>query len=255
MVADTAKSRSAANQNMANRLVQLEQAHHLRYVLPTDPFHEVYTADARGDEHWNDSEFNPTHSLVQGLINNLEITDKQHSTIAAGQCPSFTPPARRHTFSESERHCLARDLLHISGQALGTSNIPTTCIRWAGALLQDTGTQKISRVVSVQMRRSDSKRSNALVRFEHRKPGSLDIISSFGRVEFFFELPPVPEYPEGIQVAYMRALHVVRDGRLVYIAREGAMQMATLESIKELMGLFVWNGNQYLLNGITSLLL
>jgi hypothetical protein len=253
MVANTAKSRSAANQNMANRLVQLEQAHHLRYVLPTDPFHEAYTADGQGEQLRDDS--SPTHSLVQGLINNLEITDKQHSTIAADQCPSFTAPARSHTLTESERHCLARDILHVSGQALGTRNIPTTCIRWAGALLQNTSTQKIFRVVSMQMRRSDSKRSNALVRFQHHKPESLDIISSFGRVEFFFELPACAEYPNGIQVAYMRTLHVVQDGRLVYIVREGAMQMATLQSIKELMGLFIWNGNQYLLNSITSLLL
>jgi hypothetical protein len=259
MVANTAKSRSSANQNMANRLIHLEQAHHLRYVLPTDPLHQVYTgmADANvpGDHHGADA--NPTHSLVQGLINNIASTDQpEHPTIATDHFPSFTSPARRHTFTDAERHSLARDIRRTgtSGQAVSMCDLPTTCIRWAGILCQDAKTQKIVRVVSTQMRRGDSKRSNAIVRFEHQKPGYLDIVSAFGQVEFFFQLPPFPEYPDGIHVAYIRTFHVGQDGRLVYIARDGAMEMVVLQDIKELMGLFVWDSQQYLMNSVTSLL-
>jgi hypothetical protein len=78
MVANTAKSRSAANQNMANQMIQQEQAHHLRYVLPTDPFDTIYTHEVDQLEDIS------TQHLAKGLINGLEETVVDRYTIYCG---------------------------------------------------------------------------------------------------------------------------------------------------------------------------
>jgi hypothetical protein len=72
-------------------------------------------------------------------------------------------------------------------------------------------------------KRGDSKRCNALARLEHRKPAHPDVVSSVGRVDSFFELRPLPQSP-----------------------------IVALQYGKELMGLFVWDGNKYLRNKFTS---
>jgi hypothetical protein len=249
MVANTAKSRSAANQNMANNMVQEEQAHHLRYVLPTDPHNTVYTHEAGQD-------IVATQELAKALINGLEgtVVDAPYTAVSADECPSLIAPARVHSLKDPESRSLARDILCLFGNE-AQANIPTRCTRWTGAWCYNDITGKVFKVVSQQMRRPNSTRCNAIIRFELQRPGQVEMTSSFGRVEFFLELPAMPGWPTGLQVAYVQTFQVALDGRLVYIVREGGMQMVLLKNIKELMGLFVWEGDEYLLNSRTSLLL
>jgi hypothetical protein len=230
-------------------MVQQEQAHHLRYVLPTDPDNTVYTHEVEQD-------IATAQHLAKALVNGLEETviDVPQTAVSADDCPCFIAPTRVHSLNDCESRSLAHDILGLFGND-AQAIIPTRCTRWTGAWCYNDITEKVFKVVSQQMRRPNSTRCNAIVRFEQQKPGQTEITSSFGRVEFFLEFPAIPGWPTGLQVAYIQTFQVAPDGRLVYIVREGGMQMVLLKNVKELMGLFVWKGDEYLLNSRTSLLL
>jgi hypothetical protein len=154
--------------------------------------------------------------------------DILYTAVSADECPSFIAPARVHSLKDCESRSLAHDILCLSGNE-AQANIPTRCTRWAGAWCYNDITDKVFKVVSQQMRRPNSIRCNAIVRIEQQKPGQVEITSSFGRVEFFLELPSMPGWPTGLQVAYVQTFQVAPDGRLVYIVREGGMQMVLLK--------------------------
>jgi hypothetical protein len=163
---------------MANTMVQQEQAHHLRYVLPTDPGDTVYTHEVEQD-------ISTAQHLAKALVNGLEetVVDVPHTAVSADDCPSLIAPARVHSLKACESRSLAHNILCLSGNE-AQANIPTRCTRWAGAWCYNDITDKVFKVVSQQMRRPNSTRCNAIVRFEQQKPGQVEITSSFGRVEF-----------------------------------------------------------------------
>jgi hypothetical protein len=253
MITQTAKSRSAANQNMANVMVQDEQMNYLPYVLPTYPNYECFTTD-------NDGQVN----LADLLINDCRSSPHTAAQVLASG-HEFMAPQRCHTLSSKEQQCLSAyledDFTFTDDDECELSlNICSgTAIRWAGVQFADF------HVVSEQMKRSNSTRCNSLVRYEYIDPDSLAKRSAFGYVSLFFEISTRPtellDQPHAVSalvmhhLALIRTLSVLPDGRLVKIVGEGGLRMMNVESIKEIMGIFMWEAEQYLISKATSLLL
>jgi hypothetical protein len=254
MITQTAKSRSAANQNMANVMVQDEQMNYLPYVLPSNLDHECFTTD-------NDGQINLADMLINDYRTSPHIPSQP---IPDGH--EFIAPQRSHTLSSEEQQCfsayLDEDFTFTNDDEceLHLDSFSTTAVRWAGVQFASF------HVVSEKMKKSNSTRCNSLIRYEYTDPDHLVKRSAFGRVSFFLELSTKTNYisepsnavtsqPVMHHLALITTLHVTPDGRLVKIVAEGGLRMISVEWIKEVMGIFFWEENQYLLSKDTSLLL
>jgi hypothetical protein len=258
MITQTAKSRSAANQNIANSMVQDEQMNYLAYVLPTNPDDACFTTD-------NDGQVN----LADMLIDDQTAHHRHHASTNTGpDGHNFIAPQHTHTLSPAERHCLRVYLEdeynetddYDSELPMDLDKYPDTAIRWAAAQFSNF------RVVSSQMARSNSTRCNSLIRYEYTDPDTLVKQSAFGRVLLFLEVneqakdvstmtrssPALP--PTTHHLAVITTFHVSQDGRLVKVNEEGGLRMINMQWIKEAMGIFLWGGEKYLLCKATSLL-
>jgi hypothetical protein len=253
MITQTAKSRSAANQNIANSMVQDEQMNYLPYVLPTNPDHACFTTDNDGQVNLADMLINDSRSSPHTVAN----------TVPNGY--EFIAPQRRHTLSSKEQQCLNAYLeddftfTDDDDCELSINADPVTAIRWAGIQFANF------HVVSDKMKKSNSTRCNSLIRYEYMDQDHLVKQSAFGRVSLFFELStPSKDLHEQSNavatplihhLALITTLRVAPDGRLVKIISEGGLRMISVEWIKEVMGIFLWEQEQYLLCKDTSLLL
>jgi hypothetical protein len=255
MITQTAKSKVAANQNMANVMVQDEQINHLPYVLPLIPDHELFTTE-------NDGQVD----LADMLINNLHAADGIGRPQASGY--EFISPQHTHHFEPDEYEALSA-YLEVGASTFQDETLqsdlhqfPTKAIRWAAVQFANF------RVGASKMQKSNSTRSNSLIRYEYMDPDELCIVSAFGRVSLFFEVFEQPQErlgPEALDqchappvthhVALITQLTVAADGRLVKVVQEGQSRIINVLWIKEVMGLFLWEGDRYLLRRTTSLLL
>jgi hypothetical protein len=255
MITQTAKSRSAANQNMANSMVQDEQMNYLSYVLPTDPNDACFTTN-------DDGQVNIADLLIG------DHAARQHTaTDVRPNGYNFIAPQHTHRLLPEEQECLIAyledEVNETDGDGLTLNrhgaNYPEISIRWAAVQFPDF------KVVSSRMKRSNSTRCNSLIRYEYTDPHRLVKRSAFGRVSLFLEVGEQPKdvseqsdrvcRPATHHLALITTLDVAQEGRLVKITREGGLRMISMQWIKESMGIFLWNGEQYLLCKTTSLLL
>lgn len=246
MITRTAKSRTAANENMMNILLKEEQKNHLPYVLPLEPEDDVYDGD--------EGEIKLANLLTQHLAgwkpsNTSQPRDKGITLMK---------PSRRHKMDGVQRRCL-REYLHShqfvvqNDKALPSDSEdnpyePERCQRFAGACFVDFY------VTAEQMRRANSTRCNSVIRYEYRsRPQDNSKCSAFGRVLLFFEV----FMDDGSEhtLAFISKLNVNIDGRLVFVASESSHRMINVDDIAELIGIIAWEGREYLLNKKTSLIL
>jgi hypothetical protein len=256
MITQTAKSRSAANQNMANVMIQDEQMNYLSYVLPTDPNDACFTAG-------NEGQVNLADMLIDDHGRH-QVTSNGTNARPGGY--EFIAPQRTHRLSAEEQQCLRSYLEDHPNEtdddhlaAVDRNECPDTAIRWAGVQFPNF------QAVSSQMKRSNSTRCNSLIRYEYTDPHALVKRSAFGRVSLFLEVCEQPQYvsehPDGIHgpvthhLALITMFDVSPEGRLVKVTREGGLRIISMRWIKEAIGIFLWEGEQYLLCKTTSLLL
>jgi hypothetical protein len=249
MITQTAKSKVAANENMANAMIQDEQINHLPFVLPSVPEHALFTTEQDGQIN-----------LADMLINNLPTTDTRHRLSSPDY--DFISPQHRHYLEPNEYTCLRSYLdteaRTLDNEAFGTdlNGYPRQAIRWAAVQFANFW------VGASKMEKANSTRSNSLIRYEYMDPDELRVVSAFGRVCLFFEVfqdlksaDGCHQQPVTHHVALITQLMVAADGRLVKVIREGESLMINVRWIKEVMGLFLWEEERYLLRRTTSLLL
>jgi hypothetical protein len=253
MITQTAKSRTAANQNIANVMVKEEQKNYLPYVLPPEPDHETYTFEgADGDLRLakfltrNISEQAPT-PLTPEVMGNEET-----------QPVNLIPPARKHTLNRLQLRCLCRyrnrnnpavrndEPGSESDEAFIDDYTVDYCMRYAAAQFSEFT------VTSWLMRRSNSTRCNSIVRYEFQAANG-HTMSAFGRVLLFLEA----ETEEGTKetLAFLSRMSVEIDERLVYLVQEAGHEVVRATAIREIMGLIEWNRRQYFVGKKTSLIL
>jgi len=247
MITRTAKSRTAANENMINALLKEEQKNHLPYVLPLEPEDDVYDGD--------EGEIKLANFLTQHLTGRKPPNASQPREKGI----TLTKPSRRHEMDRMQRRCL-REYLHSHHQLVvqndetaapsdseDDSYKPERCQRFAGARFVDFY------ATAERMRRANSTRCNSVIRYEYRHPQDNSKCSAFGRVLFFFQV----SMDDGSEhtLAFISKLNVNADERLVFVVSESGHRMINVDDIAELIGIIAWEGREYLLNKKTSLIL
>ena len=98
MVVHTAKSRSAANQNMAQVVIRNEQKKHLLYVLPLNPHHDIYTYDGDSEDSDNQNESLKFYTLLTHHLQKNQPPNKKATQLKISTRMHFLEPHKLHTF-------------------------------------------------------------------------------------------------------------------------------------------------------------
>lgn len=249
MIAATAKSRVAANRNMAISMALNERRNHLPYVV-SFPAADVGFEDADGNIL--------LHQLFAKRLRSDRMGPTASKKVLQGV---FGKPAKSGTLNNWQRRSL-KTYLHLSTTSkddmLNTKasleHIPKKCIRWASYA---PGGDEPFTVISSTMRRSNSTRNSSMVMYNvTMTDGSLR--SAFGEVLFFFTVEEDQE--EVVEdllhirgLAYVQQFTVVAEERLLRRASLGVKVVIEASSIRELIGLIKNDDRMYIVRRHTSL--
>ena len=248
MVVRTAKSRSAANQNMAKVMIRNEQKKHLPYVLPLNPHDDIYAYDGDSEDSDNQDESLKFSTLLTHHLQKNQPPNKKAKQLKISTRMHFLGPHRLHTFILLQRRHLATFFNIIMSN--NDFVVPISGIRWTGAVFQNSSTDSF-KVISKDMERSNSTRSSSIVCFFKKSAGN--VVVCFGQVLFFFQVTMGID-AKVYYLAYIEEFYIKPDGRLFYICEDAGRLFVEAGNIQELLGLFDWNDRQYLYSSKTSLL-
>ena len=99
MVVRTAKSRSAANQNMAKVMIRNEQKKHLPYVLPLNPHDDIYAYDGNSEDSDNQNESLKFSTLLTHHLQKNQPPNKKAKQLKISSRMHFLGPFKLHTLT------------------------------------------------------------------------------------------------------------------------------------------------------------